>query len=67
MSFRTWLYIATFGIIIATTVQAQEQGQGAEKNAATHRGPSEPDPFGLPIRIIEDGISADAREQSERE
>lgn len=67
MPFRTWMYVFATGITIASSVQAQEQTQSTEENPTIQSGPAKPDPVGIPIRIIEDGISADARDQSERE
>lgn len=62
-----WIIAVAFGIAIAGLVQAQEQAQHAGEDAATQSQPPEPNPIGIPVRIIEDNVSTDARERSEGE
>lgn len=67
MSIRTWLYAVAFGVILAGSAQAQQQTQATDDGTAIQSQASEPNPIGIPVRIIEDSESANARNRSERE
>jgi hypothetical protein len=59
------MHVITLGIILAGAVQAKTHV--ADEGSSTHNQSSSQTPLGFPVRIIEDGINAEAREASERE
>ena len=66
MSFRTWLFAVTIGLI-ASLGQAQEQAGGEQGQSAAQENPAQPFPVPLLVDIIEDEATAEARNRSEEE
>lgn len=62
-----WIIAVAFGLAIAGSLQAQEQTQDAGEAATNKSAPTEGQPLGIPVRIIEDRESAEARESRESE
>lgn len=67
MSSRYWLAALAFGLIVTASLQAQEQAQSADDGAQEKQEASGDLPIGIPIRIIENDESTEARERRERE
>ena len=64
MPFRTWCLAIALGLISAS-LQAQEQAGGPRERASGQQDISQP--FGLPVRIVEDKEAAEATERREEE
>lgn len=64
MPFRTWCLAVAFGLIGAS-LQAQEQAGSRNDGASSQQSISQP--FGLPVRIVEDKEAAEATERREEE
>ena len=67
MPYRAWLFAVAIGINFTVSVKAQDQAQGADDPATTQSQPSDHNPVGIPVRIIGDSITTDARDARERQ
>jgi hypothetical protein len=66
MSFRTWMFAVAIGLI-AGLLQAQEQAESAQDDPAAQQEATQSLPIPLPVQIIEDDESANARQRREAE
>lgn len=62
-----WIIIVAFGLAFATSGQAEQQEERTGGTATNQRSASENDPFGIPVRIIEDRNAVEARQRRELE
>lgn len=62
----SWIIAATLGLI-AASLQAQEQADAANQRTQDQQNFTEEYIFGIPVRIIEDDVSAQDRRRRERE
>lgn len=67
MPFRSWMYVFTLGIALATSGQAQEQTEGPQGEASQKNEPSYETPLPFPVEIIEDQSASEARQRHEEE
>lgn len=66
MPYRSWLFIAALGLTLSPTLlKAQNEATNGQDRASEQQQAAQELPIPLPVQIIEDDESADARQRSE--
>jgi hypothetical protein len=67
MSFRYWIIALALGLTLGASGQAQQGSAPAEEQSSRHEQPAQEFPLPIPVQIIEDEETADARRSRDDE
>jgi hypothetical protein len=67
MFISRWIIAVALGLVLSTSLKAQEEAQSGEDGASGQQQPAQVLPIPVPVQIIEDDESASSRERREAE